>query len=527
MHESNFEIEKEKNRRSIGIVRVSSRSQRDGSSPEIQEEYIRKYAKKNNLELCSVVTLSESAKNTTVRKKYQDAMKRALNEDIKNIIFYMQDREARNMIDLEVNENLVREGKIIIHYAQDGRILHKNSPDSDFTMRDFAGVINKTYSITLRSKICAAQKMKAQKGQFPCGRPPLGYTHLRPKDEYGKEIKRAMTSIIVSPKLLEVRQVIREFELRAAGNTLAGIRQEIIREGFIVVGKEKRYTCSVIEYRLKNRFYWGFNKYNGVEYKGDHPLIIPQSILDAVALINSIEEKTGHRYDKERCFGNWITCGHPECELMIGYARKTKRLRSTGKDKVYNYYCCSNSRKVHKRRNITEEAIWKELEKAVNGFCITTEFANDIAIALNAVKIKETKEIENSIEDHELTLLNIQSQRKIHENLLASGGIDRESYKKRQKDFDDAEKKAQEAICDLEALLKDDGLLTGKDITKLLKHAPKIWENVPEIERLAFVRKYILNPTFRDKEFRYDLAKPLAILKSDFVNSEGSKNHED
>ena len=138
-------------------------------------------------------------------------------------MFYMNDREARNLTDNEKNEQLVRDGKIVIHYVNENKVLEEDSPVSDFFMRDIFAVQNKNFSRVLSVKVNDVMRRKAEDGWFPGNRPTLGYMHQRLRDASGREMKRG-TIIVPDSDKRKVCQVQREFELRANGYTLEQIR---------------------------------------------------------------------------------------------------------------------------------------------------------------------------------------------------------------------------------------------------------------------------------------------------------------
>ena len=73
----------------------------------------------------------------------------ALNNDIRNVVFYTYDREGRNLTDGERNEKLIREGRLALHYAEDHKVIDQYSPDADFFTRDILTVANKHFSRAL------------------------------------------------------------------------------------------------------------------------------------------------------------------------------------------------------------------------------------------------------------------------------------------------------------------------------------------------------------------------------------------
>ena len=192
----------------------------------------------------------------------------------------MFDRESRNLTDNEVNETLVKRDAIVFALCKRGKVVHKWS-QTDFLMRDFNAIQNKQYSRNLSAKVSDAMRRKAEDGWYPNNTPPLGYLPKATLDEAGKERRRGKI-VGRDPDERAVRQVIREFELRALGYSFEAIRSQVIADGLIPVTRIKNYHTSTVENRIKNRFYRGYVTWQGKEYPGKHELIIPPEILSAV-----------------------------------------------------------------------------------------------------------------------------------------------------------------------------------------------------------------------------------------------------
>jgi site-specific DNA recombinase len=178
----------DRNKRAIAIPRVSSKRQGDNLSHDVQASEIEEYCRQHGLQLVKSFKLTESAKRAVDRKQYRAAIDFALTEGVRHLLFYVQDRESRNLRDLEDNEQHVKDGKLVIHYVRDRKVLDQTTTESDFFNRDIQGAMNKNYSRVLAGKVKDAQRAKAENGWFPGGRLPLGYVHLRPKDEQGREV---------------------------------------------------------------------------------------------------------------------------------------------------------------------------------------------------------------------------------------------------------------------------------------------------------------------------------------------------
>jgi DNA invertase Pin-like site-specific DNA recombinase len=308
------------NKRALAIVRRSSSGQKDNTSAETQEREIREYTKQNGLDLIKLEPIIETAYQPEARKKYQALMKFALSQGIKHILFYIGSREARNLTDNEVNERLIKEDKIVVHHVSEGKVFSKDSPDSDFLLRDIQTAVNKNSSRENGTRVKNSFRTKAEMGWFPYRHTPLGYTHHKEKDRFGNSIKGTAT-IIADPISANVKLVQREFELRAQGFSYDLIRKSNLDAGLVPKEQIRTYHRSSIEKRLKNSFYWGAFQLTGDPeiFTGIHEKIIPKNILSAVKAINGghgckIRKTVGNGDD---IFRGWLTCAHPECMRQI------------------------------------------------------------------------------------------------------------------------------------------------------------------------------------------------------------------
>lgn len=211
----------------------------------------------------------------------------ALKNGIKHILFYISSREARNLTDNEKNEELVKDDKIIIHHISEKKVYWKETHDSDWLLKDINTSVNKNQSRENSTKMKAAYKTKAENGWWPYRHTPLGYYHVKDKNEYGVPIK-GTAKLTPGPNKEDINQVIREFELRVEGYSYVKIREIILAECLVPIKRIKNYSKRGIEGRLKNPLYWGyFYLYeNPKQYSGKHEIIIPPHILKEVKNIN-------------------------------------------------------------------------------------------------------------------------------------------------------------------------------------------------------------------------------------------------
>jgi len=265
------------NKDAVVILRVSTQKQNMDS----QEKEVLKYCREKVLNVTRVFKIKESAKISSKRKQYLSAIEYAKQNSVLHVVFFMQDREARNLRDVEDNLDLVRDGKIVLHYALERQVLHKDSADSEFMMREMKATYDKNFSRTLSTRSKFSMRCKAENGWYPGNKPPMGYKIEKTFDEFGNERKRGAI-VVPAEGELELKLVQREFELRAESYSVAEIRRIVIDENLVPYKRRNRYSKSGIEGRLKKKFYRGSFDWDGTEYKGNHKLVIPSHILSIV-----------------------------------------------------------------------------------------------------------------------------------------------------------------------------------------------------------------------------------------------------
>jgi site-specific DNA recombinase len=497
----------------IAILRVSSHRQKDNTSHETQEAEVRSYAAEAGIEIDRVFHLVESAKATEARKKYHAALNYALKQKIGAILFYMHDREARNLTDNETNERLVRAGQIEIHYVRDRKVLNRNSPEFEYIMRDFMAVNNKQFSRVLSMKVNDAMTAKAEAGWFPNNHVPLGYVHKKIENENGRESKRG-TIIVPDPNHKNVKWVQREFELRAQGYTLEQICQMILNENLVPAARGKDYRASTIEKRIKNPFYRGQFRWKGEFYKGKHELIIPKHILDKIDGVPTKAYTRRFTADEGILAGGWLKCADEACGCNLVYDPKTKINKTTGQVKVFQYYHCTNGRKVHETMsgmNVTEAEIWSQLSTAIEAVTISHDQAHEFSIALNELE----RELKGGASDSILKLENERVDLESRMNKLVDMYLDVQIEKDL---FEKQKARIKVQIQDIDrqiADLKGDSsqvLENAESTLELAKIAKDLWKERSDRERRDFLNELLSNPRLRGRTVEYDLKKPFAVL---------------
>lgn len=505
----------------FAIVRISSKRQEGNISHDTQEAEIRDYCAKNKINLERIFRMTESAKDSDHRKQYSEAIASALANDIRHILFYMYDREARNLTDNEKNEKLVRAGLICIHYVRENKVLHDRSPDSEFFIRDVQAAANKQYSRNLSVKVVDAMRRKAEQGWYPGHKPPLGYVHQRMKDEEGRELK-AGTKIIADPDEKKVKQVQREFELRSIGYSYRAIREQIVLEGFVSPQRVSSYRHSIIEHRIKNPFYKGLFSWNGKEYEGKHELIIPQSVLARTQKALGGQKIMQLSGDAHGIFGGgWIRCS--ECGCHVVYEEKRKFNRKGELTRRFHYYHCTNGKKIHPSMagmSVSESNLWEQFDKAVDRITIGRDLARAIADALNSTENKARDLAQKQIEDYKLAIRSIEAREDrlyddFHSSVVDQDGFHRQTQRLRR-DRHHYTRLLEQAQSAVHGRSRE----STESVLELASNSKSLYLTRTPVERRIFLDLILSNPILDKINVQFYLKKPFMMLSD--MNESGN-----
>ncbi len=510
-----------KNKKAIAPLRVSSSGQDGNTSWITQKRDCEEYCRRHGLELVDTIEIVESASTSSLRKKYNEVLKTAFRQNIQHILFHKYDREARNLTDNENNETLVRKGKIVLHYVADGKVLHKNSPDTDFLMRDYHAVQNKHYSRDLSTKIKRATQAKAETGWWPGCRPPDGFVNQRPKSERGFERRRGST-IAIDSNNQTLKRVQREFEIRAETPTpsLRDVRNRVITEGLVPLNLIKKYHTSSIEGRLKNIFYDARFIWKGVEYSGNHERIIPSILFWKVQATFGI--KLGYRKNPEALFGHgFLKCADPACGCLITFDPKSKKIKATGELKTFKYYRCSNGKRIHQSlRSISEDSIMEQLSSSVREISIREDFRDELLRAVNETLLKMKRAVKDDIELFKAALAGLREREDRTYDRYDLGEIDKETYNHQRKRLQEEQVQFTEKMELAQLSINDAVGETVESIIELATNAESLWKHMTTEERRLLLDKLLSNRVLDGVTVRYEIIKPLRTLSEMKENEE-------
>ncbi len=502
-----------KNKNAVAILRVSSVKQTDGGvSHQVQEERCREYCEKMGLNLVEQFVITESAKDSQERTKYHKAMDFVKKRKIGNVVFYMADREGRNLTDIEENEYRFLRGDFNLHIANDGKIYHQRTSTSELLARNIQAVLARNTSQVTREKVIEAMATKAKAGWYPSNKPPLGYVTVKLTDPETGRTKNRGTTIGLDPNQNNIKIVLREFELRAKGFTYDEIKKTILGEGLLTARKAMTYRKSSIEHRLKNRFYRGEFDWKGKLYTGKHELFVPKVWMDKVDELNGLRGCTKRHFSDEHLalVDGWLKCS---CGCRIIYDPKTKVIKSSGETKTYHYYHCTNGKGAHpKFDNVSGEKIWEQFGGLMEKINISEEFAKDIAEALNKTEKKAHRIVELQIAGFSDKLKELDTRRDSLVDMMLSRQIDKELFDQQLERIRFNRDSLVEQLETHQKSLTSALMETAKTILELATSAKSLWVSKSPQERREFLDLILSNPTLDGLTVRFELKKPFAVL---------------
>lgn len=507
----------ERNNRAMLISRVSDEKQLDGVSLQAQDHHLAEYAKRNGLIIAGRASFQESAKSSKNRVHFQSALEQGEACNAKHVIFDMWDRVTRNFTDLEMLEERVNDGKLILHIASSNHVLYEGGDESAFFNSDFHIVQAKQENRTRRRKTIDGMKQRCRNGWYP-SRPPFGYHQEPVLDAHGRPKKRGST--VVGPAPDARRLLRRERELHLAGFSLDRIRDICLAEKIVPMALIPHYHRSTIDKHLKCVFYAALKcphgdrrsrfVWRGEEYAAKHePVFTADEWTELEASFG--KKATQKKLKHGGLFAQGpltLACADSECGCKITYAPKMK---PSGLE--FRYYRCADGKHVHRGRgekqvNVPEEKILADLGGAVDAIAMTEDIAHAIAHALNDTHRQVKAQKVEAVKMYKAQLEALDEKENRIVDLFAGASIDADVFKRQQvrvrEERDDLFDKLQAA----ENHADDAYLVTAERVLELAKNAKALWNTRSPEERRDFLAKLLWNPRLNGRSAEYDLRKP-------------------
>ncbi len=474
------------NKKCVVLARVSSRAQEEeGYSLDSQEKFLKEYCKNKGLVNTKLFKITETASKPKQRKTFAEMMIYINTNRIKILVVEKADRLTRSFKDMVmIDDWLEADDKRHVHLVKDGLIMNKHSSSQNKLNWGVKVLFAKNYTDNLREEVRKGRKEKLAQGWLP-GSPPYGWTTVGEKGR--KEHTPILEQIRLVKKLME--------KYLEPGQSLTSVTAYSKKIGMRNSYGNPYGRSAITDNILKNPFYIGINRWEGIDYPGKQQKVISKELYDKVqAKMHRKSPPKNQKHNPD--FSNLMVC--PDCNGFI-----------TWEPQKGNWYGhCVKSRgcpkKVWARQDRVEEQLFKHFEKLL---CPSPEIAEWIIESLKAKHQDNMYDYSTSVE-----LLRADHDRKIRQaDLLYQ---DRLSERITPERYDELYKQIAQEQEDIEDNIKnlaDTGrsqLKTGIDVLEKSQQAVKVYATKsPEAKRKLlselFDVLYLDGPTLNVTYNRY------------------------
>jgi site-specific DNA recombinase len=355
-------------------LRVSSKeqAQKGGeaegfSIPAQREGCARKAASLRAAVIEEFVERGESAK-TADRPELQRMLAYVAEHPVKYLIVHKVDRLARNRADdVAINLALKQAGVELVSVSE-----NIDQTPSGLLLHGIMSSIAEFYSRNLANEVMKGTVQKAKNGGTP-GRAPTGYLNVRGFID-GREVRTIEVDPVRGPLMAWA------FETYATGEwTTRRLLAELTARGLTTAPGNGRggkpLALSHLHKLLRNPYYIGTVRYQGVLYPGKHQPLASREVWDEVQRTLTAKNFAG---EKDRAHPHYLKgtvyCGQCGSRLIVTHAKG----KSGG---VYPYFVCIG--RHQKRTDCKQRAVLIErVEAAVIEHYATVQLPEDEVVRL-------------------------------------------------------------------------------------------------------------------------------------------------
>jgi len=352
--------------KAIILARVSTEEQSSDNHFSIpaQLRNLREYCEKKGLNIVGEYQFDESASKDK-RKKFEEAIKAVEHsKEPLAIVADKVDRFQRGWRETVRFDELRKQGKVELHFASQGLVIHRNSQPYELMTWDAFVMFARSYVLQLSANVKRSIKEKLKQGRFPGGMTPVGYKNVQVEVAPGKFIKK----IELDPE--RAKFVKRCFERYATGKFSAKKLAEMMaKAGFTAKEKRIRVNGKLVERGakpvtegdilviLKNPFYFGKFYYKNPDTgerelytsNGSYPVLMKDwKLFEKVQKILAGNNSRANGYKKNQFkFRKLIKCGFCGSTLTPEEMSRCYKDKNSPKAKSSIYYHCTSARAIN------------------------------------------------------------------------------------------------------------------------------------------------------------------------------------
>ncbi|MDD4332553.1 MAG: recombinase family protein [Patescibacteria group bacterium] len=490
---------KEKKRLGVFYIRESTESQDKGFSPQKQENDIRAYAKKHNIELIGFYKDLVSGTSAEKRDSFNQMISDAMEGKFQVILVFHTSRFARNIEEAQHYKKLLRNklGIEVLFVSQD---FGDSSSPHVFLNETIHEVFDEHYSRQLSFWMRKAFSEKRRQG-FCLGNPPLGYCKKKgnTKDLFIDEV--------------EVKVVKEIFKLYASNKYSFSSLAKYLNDKGLKTKHKNPFTVSSIKDILKNKVYLGLvvsPRRDCPNVKGGHKAIINTEIFEKVQEIISEKSHTcGRPTAKHRFYllQGLVYCFHCVKHMKGREEQKTNNFipkmychtQIDRKNKEVYYYTCKFKReaKACNQPNVPCDIIDKQVLNYMGCVKVSEDIIRDT--------LKKASEIFDSFQDDSVEMQIVKNllakKRKLNFKYDNTDEISNDDYLLQLGEIEEELRKYKSIGVLMAGSFKANKERAMKKVDNFLRDFKTLWKaDIGDDERRDWVRLIIKRVWVKDKK---------------------------
>lgn len=249
--------------------RVSTQTQAEKNSTEMQEDVVERYCEENGLVISAIFKddgisgAMDDMDDSITREGIIELLSTIQRGDmiiVQNTSRLWRSDTAKVMIRREIK----KAGATLFSVEQPTYDIYKKDPN-DFLINGIMELLDEYDKMSIAMKLSKGRKARAKSGNKPCGTAPFGY-------------KWQDNEIVIDFNNNLIVQDIFNLCLQSKGN-LSEIKRICIEKGY-KTSRGKDFSVQAIKNILTNDFYIGVVTYAGKKVSGEHEALIENNIFE-------------------------------------------------------------------------------------------------------------------------------------------------------------------------------------------------------------------------------------------------------
>lgn len=486
----------------VTLERVSSKDQEDGYSLDVQADRLTRYCLRKELDIVKRFSLVESSTKGD-RVKFMEIIKfiKKQREPVA-LVADKVDRIQRSQKETPLLDELIRKGKLELHFNSEGYVIHQESTAHERMMWGIGVVIAQSHTDILSENVKKSLKQKTHKHGEWYGKAPLGYLNKRDEKDRGY--------IITDPVRAPIIQKF--FEEYATGAYTLGEMVKKVKEWGLRTKKGNIVSKSVMYRILTNPFYYGTMIFRGEHLPHCHEALISKATFLACEAVREGWNKKKFVYaGKDFLFRGVLTCATTGNMVTADHKKKTYKNGTTGE---WTYLRCWNPEDTSKKIWAREDDVKAQVEDVLKNLGIKSpevlaDFKDYVLTSNEHKKREHNEELGDLKQEHSV----IQTRLDSMIDLVADGTLTREEFLKKKRDMKDRQHEITQMI---KVLDHTDDEFSKKvvDLMNIASYAYETYLGSTLEEKREFLQFIFANLQLRGKKIEYALRYPFSEFEN-------------